>query len=310
MAFRRIEKVFEFKIFFYHMSKSLEEGFNTFLNWISPLSTEHNKAQSHKDSVSSCLEKYFGCYSFFETGSFGNGTGVRHYSDTDYFAVIKTDKLSQNSSYTLRKVKEALQLTFWKTNGIEVNSPAVVIPFGTFTSETMEIIPCDFQGMYDTDYGKKPVYDIPNLSGGWMKSSPNTHNAYVKNNDIRLKNKLKPLIQLVKAWKFFNNVPISSFYLELRITKYAESEKSILYDIDIKRIMKYLSDINLASIQDPMGISGYINACNTDVKKEDALSKLSTGLSRVEKAYVQKDKDLDNCFYWWNLFFNNQFPSR
>ena len=64
-----------------------------------------------------------------------------------------------------------------------------------------------------------------------MKSSPKAHTDYVKQEDERLKGKLKPLIRLLKAWKFYNNVPIRSFYLELRAAKYAESEKSIVYDI-------------------------------------------------------------------------------
>jgi len=74
--------------------------------------------------------------------------------------------------------------------------------------------------------------------------------------------------------------------------------------------MKHLYDIQLASIIDPMGISGYVQASTTDSKKEDALSKLTTGFTRADKAYDQRDKNLDNCFYWWNLFFSDAFPSR
>ncbi len=292
------------------MGRTLEQGFETFLGRLVPLTSEHNTAASHKNSVKSCLEKNFDCYEFFETGSFGNGTGVRHYSDTDYFAVCKTAKLNRNSSETLRKVKEALQYTFSRTSGIEVKTPAVRIPFGKYKSEDLEVTPCDYQGLIETPLGKKATYDIADFGGGWMRSSPQAHNAYVKQQDDRLSGKLKPLIRLVKAWKFYNNVPIRSFYLELRVTKYAEGESSIVYDIDLKRIMKLLYDNQLASIRDPMGISGLISACSTDAKKADASSKLLTGLVRAEKACEQRDKNLDNCFYWWNMFFNGKFPSR
>lgn len=292
------------------MAKSLEEGFNTFLGWLVPSSSEHEKGRSHKDSVKSCLVNNFECYNFFETGSFGNGTGIRHYSDTDYFAVCPTANLYQSSGTSLRKVKEALQNTFWSTNGIEVNSPAVKIPFGTYASETLEVTPCMYNGMTDSPVGNKASYDISDSEDGWMKSSPQAHIAYVKREDDRLNGKLKPLIQLIKAWKFYNNVPISSFYLELRTTKYAEGENAIIYDIDVKRVMKLLDDNQLANIIDPMGISGYVKACNTNTKKDDALSKLSTGHSRAEKAYEKRESDLDSCFYWWNMFYNQEFPSR
>ena len=291
------------------MARTLEQGFETFLGRIAPLDSEHEKAGSHKDSVKGCLEKNFECYSLFETGSFGNGTGVRHYSDTDYFAACPTKNLTQNSSNTLRKVKEALQETFWKTSGIEVSTPSVRIPFGQYSSETMEVTPCDFSGLVETPVGKKAQYEIPGFDDGWMKSSPDAHNSYVRREAARLNNKLKPLIQLVKAWKFYNNVPIRSFYLELRVTKYAQDEKSIIYDTDIRRIMKWLSDLGLANIQDPMGISGYVPPCATEAKKEDALSKLATGLSRAEKAYDNRDNP-DKAFYWWDMFFANQFPAR
>jgi hypothetical protein len=292
------------------MAKTLEQGFETFLGWLIPLNSEHDKAKSHKDSVKSCMENNFKCHTFFETGSFGNSTGVRHYSDTDYFAACPSKEVFTDSSYTLRKVKEALQKTFWKTENIEVKTPAVQIPFGTYSSETLEVTPCTFNGLVSTPVGEKASYDIADFNGGWIKSSPPAHKAYVKREDERLKGKLKPLIQLVKAWKFYNNVPITSFYLELRVTKYAEGEKSIVYDIDLKRIMTHLNSIDLASIQDPMGISGLVPACSTDAKKQDASSKLSTGLSRAEKAYEYRESDLDKCFYWWDMFFNNKFPAR
>lgn len=293
------------------MAKTIEQGFNTLISWLVPLTTEHEKASKHKSTVNSCLTTNFECTSLFETGSFGNGTGVRHYSDTDYFAVIPGNKLYTNSGTSLRLIKEALQKTFWSTTGIVVSCPAVKIPFGTYKSEELEVTPCCNAGSVQTSMGNFRQYEIADCNGGWMHSSPRAHNAYVEHHDKRLNRKLKPLIQLIKAWKYYNEVPISSFYLELRVTKYAESEQVIVYDIDVKKILKNLLDIELASIRDPMGISGLIASSSTQVKKETSLSKLRTAVSRVEKAATAKSKEnLDDEFYWWNLLFNNQFPAR
>jgi len=292
------------------MAKTLEQGFETFLSRLVPLTSEHDIAKSHKDSVKSCLENNFECHSFFEIGSFGNETGVRHFSDTDYFAAIPANNLYNDSAYTLRKVKEALQDTFWSTEGIAVNAPAVIVPFGQYASETLEITPCKFNEIVETPVGKKSSYDIPDFDGGWMQSSPLAHNAYVKREDERLSYKLKPLIKLIKAWKFYNNVPISSFYLELRTTKYAEGKTTIVYDIDLKNVIKILVEKELPSMQDPMGISGYVKACSSTLKYLDALSKAKTGFVRTEKAVGKRESNLDDCFYWWNLFYNYEFPSR
>lgn len=292
------------------MAKTIEQGFDTFLGWLKPLNSEHEKAQSHKASVESCLINNFRCYNFFETGSFGKGTGIRHYSDTDYFGVFPAAEVWNDSSYTLRKIKEALQLTFWKTYGIEVKSPSVKIPFGSYASETLEVTPATRSVLVSTPMGDKYSYDIPNNEGGWMKSSPSAHIAYINRENSRLGGKLKALIQLIKAWKYYNSVPISSFYLELRIAKYAEGESSIIYDIDIQRVLKTLYENDLPSIQDPMGISGYVKACSTAAKRDNALSKLKTGYTRADIAVGKRESNADDAFYWWNLFYNDNFPKR
>lgn len=292
------------------MPKTLDEGFNTFLKWLSPLPGENSKATSHKLSVRSCLEKNFACYDFLETGSFGNGTGIRHFSDTDFFAAIPSDFLSSNSSYVLGKVRDALKSTFWSTVGIAVNTPSVKIPFGTYASETLEVTPARFISLISSPLGQKGYYEIPDYFGSWMKSSPAAHNSYVKSQDQRLQNRLKPLIKLAKAWKYYNDAPINSFYLELRVTKYAESQKSIAFDIDLRNIIKMLVDNNLASIQDPMSISGYVSPCSTETQKEAALAKLSGDLPRAIKAVDNRLSNTDEAFRLWNLFFNHKFPAR
>jgi hypothetical protein len=96
----------------------------------------------------------------------------------------------------------------------------------------------------------------------------------------------------------------------LHVAKYAEGEKSIVYDIDVKQVLSRLWDAQLASMQDPMGVSGYISACKSDALREDALSKLCTAFVRAEKALEAKDRgNISDVFYWWRLLYNNEFPS-
>ncbi len=158
--------------------------------------------------------------------------------------------------------------------------------------------------------GKRRAYGIPDNNGGWMLSSPKAHKAYVSYHNERLHRRLKPLIKLIKAWKFYHKVPISSFYLELRITKLLEEKKKIDYSTDVYGTIKKLYDIKLADIRDPMEVSGMVQACKTDKKKQSALSKLKTAFSRAENAYLTKDQNIDKCFYWWKMFYGGEFPSR
>ena len=288
-------------------TRTVNQGFTEFHRKLTPTPGESDAAQRHRASIKTCLESNFSMTNFFKTGSFGNGTSISGYSDVDYFAVIPSNNLKANSTTALREVRDALDTRFPKT-GVRVSCPAVVVPFGTDAKETTEVTPAKYVGVTTNDEYR--VYDIPNCSDGWMRSSPDAHNAYVREVNEDLSNKVKPLIRFIKAWKYYQNVPISSFYLELRVTEYAKGESSIIYDLDVKRIFSYLDRIELRNMQDPKGISGYISPCSTDTKLADAKSKLSTALDRAQKACDAKDEgDIKTAFEWWDLLYNYNFPS-
>ena len=287
------------------MPRTIDEGFRDFLIKLRASGSESDAAKKHRASIKACLENNFGLQRFTRIGSFGNGTSICGYSDVDYLASLPRDQLTNNSTYSLGKVRDALILRFPFTN-IRVNTPAVCCPFGTVATEQTEVIPAD----YMRDGNGYKVYDIADGESGWMKTSPDAHNAYVKAVDDKFGGKVKPLIRFIKAWKYFRDVPISSFYLELRVAKYAAGENSIVYDIDVKSILKMLWDSQLANMQDPMDVSGYIPACSTEARKQTALSRLETALTRAENArYAAREDKISDAFYWWRLVYNNKFPT-
>jgi len=220
-------------------------------------------------------------------------------------ASIPTKALKRNSHTSLANLTSALAARFPNT-GVRTSCPATVVPFGTSDSETTEVTPADY---IRTESGFK-VYDIPDCAGEWTRASPDAHNHYVRECDRQLSGKVRPLIRFMKAWKYFQAVPISSFYLELRIAKYATNESSIVYSIDLKVILAHLADVALAKVRDPMGISGLISPCRTDAQLETAKSKVSTALTRAQKARdAEQAGDIKSAFSWWDKLFNGRFPS-
>lgn len=287
------------------MPRTLDEGFRGLLSKLTPSEVESANAQSHRTSIEQCLRNNYTVKRFFRTGSFGNGTSVYSYSDVDYFVSIATADLSNDSDYVLQKMRGILGNRFPFTN-VSVRCPAVRVPFGNGGADAHEIVPAHSRGKNSNGY---EVFQIPNCRGKWMDTSPEAHNASVLCQNQRLGSKVKPLIRFVKAWKFFNSVPISSFYLEMRAAKYAEGEKSILYAMDLRRIFAYLDDNSLPGIQDPTGIAGYIYPCATDAKFAEARSKISTARTRADKAREAEDAGkISDAFYWWDMFFNGRFP--
>ncbi len=287
------------------MPRTVDEGFRDFLTKLTPSSGETAAATRHRKSIEQCIRSKFGLKRFWRTGSFGNGTSISGYSDVDYMASIPTDKLKRNSTTSLTELRDALAERFPDT-GVRSACPAVVVPFGTDKKETTEVTPADYVGKS----GDHRVYEIPDCDGGWMKSSPDAHNSYVRGIDQSLSNKVKPLVRFIKAWKCFRDVPVLSFYLELRVAKYASGESSIVYAIDVERVFRELQRIGLAKIQDPMGVSGYISPSRTEAQLKEAKSKLATAASRAAKARAAESSgEIKDAFYWWNLLFDGQFPS-
>lgn len=288
------------------MATTVEEGFRVLHGRLTPLGGESDAARRHRASIEACLKSNFEITRFFRTGSFGNGTSIRSYSDVDYFASIPTKNLKRDSGATLRGVRNALDTRFPNT-GVAVRTPAVLVPFGSEASESTEVVPADLLRAKENGH---PIFEIADGSGGWMKSSPDAHNAYVALIDNNLKKKVKPLVRFLKAWKYYRSVPISSFYLELRVAKYSSDEASISYSIDVRNILKMLSDRKLAAMQDPIGVSGYIDPCSSDARKVDALSKLETAVTRANKARLAEvNGNVREAFYWWDLVFNDKFPA-
>ena len=142
-----------------------------------------------------------------------------------------------------------------------------------------------------------------------MRSSPEAHRAYVRDIDESLANKVRPLVRFMKAWKYYQDVPASSFYLELCTAQYASTQSSIVYALDVKCMFATLHRTRLADTQDPQGISGSIRACSTEVKLRDAMSKVETALDRAQRA-VEADATgrTDDAFDWWGLLYNHKFP--
>ena len=143
-----------------------------------------------------------------------------------------------------------------------------------------------------------------------MKTSPDTHNAYVRSIHDKHSSKVKPLIRFIKAWKYYRSVPISSFYLEMRVAKHCEGETSIIYRLDIEYFLRRMLNGGLARIQDPAGVSGYISPCSSKANHKDAISKLKTAATRAENANeAQKAGDVKAAFDWWDKLYYYEFPS-
>lgn len=290
------------------MPATVDAAFNQFISRLRTTAQESAAAASHRASIAAKLKERFGMSSLFRTGSFGNGTNVAGHSDVDYFAVIPTANLKQDSGKSLAEVAAALRERFPLTSNIRVDSPGVRVPFGLDGAEATEIVPVNETGRTQLGFRQ---FEIPDGNNGWMFSAPESHNAYVNSIDEQRQGKLKPLIRIMKAWKFKRNVPIKSFYLEIRTAQHAANENSIIYDIDVSILFKKFLVDGLSDFPDPrFPVDGFVlKACNTELQRQDALSKLANAAEWASDAVEHRRANRTRAaFGRWDLVFNYQFP--
>ena len=290
------------------MARSVDEGFREFLSRLAPTQAQRDAGVKHRATVRAALEAKLTVRNFYETGSFSHGTGIRGRSDID--ALVSIDATRPDSSYTaLNWVKDALTQRFPLTP-VKIRRPAVVVEFGG-GYQTWEVIPGFMTGRGGANQW---VYDIPGPSAGsgWIDSAPKEHLAYVNEaNKSPSKGNAKALARLIKAWKYYCNVPISSFYLEMRCAQHVKTVTTYIHVWDVCQLLEKLHGHELAAMNDPSGAAGRIRACSSDSMRTDALSKLSTAARRARTALdAHREGNSATAFFYLDLLFGGKFPAR
>jgi hypothetical protein len=289
------------------MPRDVATAFDQLTATLRTTPAETSIAASHRASIQAKLEVSWSITTMFRTGSFGNGTNVASYSDVDYFVVVPRSLLKQDSTATLAEMASSFRERFPTTANIRVNSPGIQIPFGLDGAEHTEIIPADFTGYTKLNFRQ---FDIPDGYGGWKFSAPESHNAFVNYQDDRLGGKLKPLIRLIKAWRWYRSVPIKSFYLEMFVTQCMIGEQAIYLPTDVRTVLRKLANSGVAPIVDPRFAEFSLPGCSTEQYRTDAAAKALTSAEWAERAGERENLGRQaDAFHYWDLVFNSNFPA-
>lgn len=240
-----------------------------------PTPAHFDAAKGHRDSIEARLDADLGTYRMFEIGSLRHGTGVWLHSDADYLVSLKGNR-PESSSTMLERVRSSLTGRFLTTT-IGVRRPAVACHF---SDGIVEIVPAYLADTSTSGYG----YWIADPAGGWMKTYPEAHNAYVNRVNKKHDGGAKKLARLLKVWKYERDVPISSCYLEMRAAKHLDGESAYIPVWDVYLALNEIHGQALAAMNDPTGLGSRFTACSSDAKRLDAASKLSTAVVRARRA--------------------------
>jgi hypothetical protein len=279
---------------------------DSFLEFVARLSSSRNEPlqiKAHRTNVYKALCERVELTHFFEGGSWNYGTNVPHYDSVDYFAVI--DMPPPNSHMLLENVASELKYSFPNVE-VYVSPPRISLAFGRDSVETLNVIPAKYLEISPRGYG---VYGIADPYGKWLKVSPYAHKDLVKSLDEAHQGRARGLIRLIRAWKYYQFVPISSFYLEMQTVKYIQSVPDIVYALDIRTILHRLWDTELPPLHDLEGLSTVIYPYHNEATKHDALTKLEQALSFLGQAHeAEMVDDVAEASHWWNMVYQGHFP--
>lgn len=220
---------------------------------MTPSAEARAAASRHRQDIEDWLKADLDIIRMRETGSWHHGTALDRFSDVDYF-VSMTGTRPAASAEVLEQLRGSLNRGFTGAYA-SVNRPAVRLRFFD-DGPDVEITPVFYRATDD--------YYIPDPDGsGWIKSNPAVHLAYVNEAQQKTDNRAKGLIRLVKTWKAWNQVPLSSFYLEMRTAQYAVANDPILLDWDLVGVFRALARSGLADMNDPTDYGRRISSGTT-----------------------------------------------
>lgn len=164
-------------------------------------------------------------------GSFGRNTANSFVSDIDMLFEMPWSTYNTYNSYItngqsalLQAVKNSIASTYPNTS-LKGDGQIVEVIFSD--KMKFEVLPT-FKNT-DDSY----TFANSNNGGSWMKTNPVPEINILASGDILTNYNLRPLCRMARAWKYYNNVPISGLLIDTLayrfLTDWSNRDKSYLY---------------------------------------------------------------------------------
>ncbi|HQR55904.1 MAG TPA: hypothetical protein PLW72_07925 [Burkholderiaceae bacterium] len=273
---------------------------------IQPQEGELAAAQSHRASVRLRLAGSFETSSAPLMGSHARGTAVRRYSDLDMLLVLRKQEAiwggrPVSSDRILQRVQADLRERYRFTT-VRRDVLAVAIDFGD-GKHGLDLVP----GIFSRFANARPVYWIPDGEGGWLETSPATHDRYFALEQARSGNKLSRVSQLVKWWKHARDpaLPLGSFYVDMLLAGEGVCLGAKTYAQCLCEFFEMLVRRKCSGYVDPCGIAGRIAASNTAAQREVLQRTALYALEHARSALAaEARRHHEEANRQWNLVFN------
>lgn len=285
-------------------------GFKNLLSEIAASNSDRDIFRRHRASVTKRLTQTFRAHNVIPIGSYVRGTTLHRTSDLDLMLILQTNEARwgeywRSSTRVLNKVRSQLQGRFTATPIVR-DGQAVVVHFGD-RQHPVDVVPAFFR----TVINKHPIYMIPDGEGNWMATSPSAHNNYLKKANMRSGRKLNNVIKLIKYWRTRrqSSVPLNSFHLEMLLAENDVCVGAKTYAQCVYEAFALLAARRCRAMQDPLGISGLIEAADSESKRAVCEKATATAADRTARAlYAEERGKIKEAARLWSLVFKTRSP--
>ena len=278
------------------MSATASSMLESLIRSMTPNEAARSDAAKHRKEIEEWLKTDLGILRMRETGSWHHGTALDGFSDVDYFVSMR-DSCPSSSTTALEDLCASLSRGVPGAY-VSIDRPAVRLRYFE-DGPDVEITPAYIRETDD--------YDIPDPgSTGWIRSNPAVHLEYVDRAQQETGGRAKGLIRLVKTWKSCNNLPLSSFYLEMRTAQYALNNKPIIYDWDLRDFFKSLANSGLREMNDPTNYGRRIATGTSNLAESITARYAVEEAARLARLAREAAEDSDHCtaIYHLRTLFN------
>lgn len=276
---------------------------------VQPQAGELQSALLHQRSARVRLASSFSVSDMRPMGSHARGTAVRWYSDLDTMVVMRKEEAIWgdrlvSSDTLLRRVLDDL-LARYPASDVYKDGLAAVVGFSG-GERSLDVVPAIFRRFN----AGRPVYLIPDGTGGWFETSPQVHDRYFAQAHERSGKKLTRVSQLLKWWKHARtpSLPMRSFYLDMVLAASGVCLPAKTYAGCLRDFFDFVAAGSCGALSDPCGIAGKIAATDTERQRQVLLKAVEYAAYHADAAVsAEARRDFEQANRQWSLVFNNEY---
>ncbi len=261
--------------------------------------------RAHLTAIERRLAQAFPRSRIVQIGSHSRGTAIAVHSPIDILAVLPRAWATWGG----RRVPPEMLLgriaadlsNLALSPPIGGNRYAVLLAFKG-VNHTVQVVP----GFFRRRSNHYPVYSMPSDDHRWMEASPECHNAFFSQANVKSGGKLQVVSLLIKAWGFAASPPfgISSLYVDMLLATSPTMSEGNSYGRCLDGFFEELVRSELHALSDPAGHSGGIVACPSirSVERLYAAARTASEQARAALDAQARGENVAAKRQWRTLF--------